>query len=119
MWTILVAPLSFQIQIPFLRMRDVYEIRERPSRMYSWTALITSQLLAETPWNIIGSSLFFLSWYWTIGMETSRIGYMYLLSSFLFPIYYTSMAQATAAMVSSAELAALVFGFFLSFSMIL
>ncbi|KIK03079.1 hypothetical protein K443DRAFT_5662 [Laccaria amethystina LaAM-08-1] len=56
-------------------MRNVYEIRQRPSRMYSWTA--PSQVLM----------------FWT----------------------YTTIAQAVAAMVPSAEIAALLFSFLFSF----
>jgi hypothetical protein len=57
MATILCVPIANQIQVPFIHTRGIYEIRERPSRMYSWTALITSQILVELPWNILGSSV--------------------------------------------------------------
>jgi ATP-binding cassette, subfamily G (WHITE), member 2, SNQ2 len=60
--TILSVPLAQQIQVPFLATRSVFEIRERPSRMFSFTALVTSQILSEIPWNILGSSLFFFCW---------------------------------------------------------
>lgn len=74
-------------------MRSIYEIRERPSHMYSWTALVTSQILVEVPWNILGSSLFFLCSYWTIGFDSSRAGYTYLLYSVVFPVYYSTLGQ--------------------------
>lgn len=61
------VPLANQLQVPYIQIRSVYEIRERPSRMYNWTALITSQILVEIPWNILGSTLFFFCWYWTVG----------------------------------------------------
>jgi ATP-binding cassette subfamily G (WHITE) protein 2 (SNQ2) len=80
MATILSAPLSNQLQVPFLQMRTIYEIREGPTKFYSWTALITSAFLSELPWNILGSSIFFLCWYWTVGFENSRAGYTYLVS---------------------------------------
>ncbi|RDB27068.1 Brefeldin A resistance protein [Hypsizygus marmoreus] len=115
MGTILCAPLSNQLQVPFLKLRDIYEIRERPSRMYSWTALLTSQFLAEIPWNFIGSGLFFLCWFWTVGFEGSRAGYTYLMFGVIFPLFYTSFAMAVAAMVPSAEIAALVFSVLFSF----
>lgn len=60
MSTIISVPLSNQLQVPFLDMRSIFEIRERHSSMYSWTAFITSQILVEIPWNILGSSLYFL-----------------------------------------------------------
>lgn len=95
MATILSVPLSNQLQGVFIRMRDIYEIRERQSRVYSWTALVTSQLLIELPWNIFGSALLFCSWYWTVGFETSRAGYTYLMLGVVFPFYYTSIAQVS------------------------
>ncbi|KAG6908741.1 hypothetical protein DXG01_003445 [Tephrocybe rancida] len=115
MATILSAPLSNQLQVPFLANRNIYEIRERPSRMYSWTALITSQFLSELPWNILGSSLFFLCWYWTVAFDNSRAGYTYLMLGVMFPLYYTSFAMAVASMAPSAEIAALLFSVLFTF----
>jgi ATP-binding cassette subfamily G (WHITE) protein 2 (SNQ2) len=115
MATILSVPLSNQLQVPFLHMRDIYEIRERPSRMYSWTAMITSLLFTELPWNILGSSLFFLCWYWTVGFESSRAGFTYLLLGVVFPMYFTTFAMAVASMAPNAEIAGLLFSLLFSF----
>lgn len=109
MSTILTVPLSNQLQVIFIKFRNVYEVRERPSRMYSWTALVTSQLIVELPWNIFGASLFFLCWYWTVGFETSRAGYTYLMYCVVLPLYYTSIAQAIAAMSPDAPIASILF----------
>ncbi|KAF5363146.1 hypothetical protein D9758_008368 [Tetrapyrgos nigripes] len=113
--TIISVPLANQLQVIFIKMRNIYEIRERPSRMYSWTALVTSQFLVELPWNIFGTSLFFLCWYWTVGYSSSRAGYSYLMLCLLFPIYYTSIGQAVAAMSPNAEIAAVLFSLIFSF----
>ncbi|KZT01955.1 pleiotropic drug resistance ABC transporter [Laetiporus sulphureus 93-53] len=107
--TFLAAPLVEQLQVPFLDMRKIYEIRERHSRMYKWSALLTSQLLVEIPWNVLGSSLFLVCWYWTAGFPNDRAGYTYLLFGVIYPVYYTSFGQATAAMAPNAEIAALIF----------
>lgn len=115
MGTIISVPVSNQLQVPFLDMRTIYEIRERPSRMYHWSALVTAQFLAELPWNILGSSLFYLCWYWTVGFPSSRGGYTYLILGVVFPMYYTSFAMGVAAMTPNAEIAALVFSFLFSF----
>ena len=90
---IISVPLSNQLQVPFIDMRNIYEVRERHSRMYSWTALVTSQILIEIPWNILGSSLYFLCWYWTVGFPTSRGGYTYVMFSVVNAIYYTTIGQ--------------------------
>ncbi|EMD36973.1 hypothetical protein CERSUDRAFT_114880 [Gelatoporia subvermispora B] len=118
MSTILSVPLSNQLQVFWLEHRRVYEIRERPSRMYSWTALLSSQLLAEIPWNILGSSLYFLCWFWTVGFPEDRAGYTYLMLAVVFPLYYTTIGQAVAAMSPNAEIAALIFSFLFSFVII-
>ncbi|KAJ7852077.1 ABC-2 type transporter-domain-containing protein [Mycena olivaceomarginata] len=115
MSTILCSPLTNQLQVPFLEMRKIYEIREGPTKFYSWTALVTSAFLSELPWNILGSSLYFLCWYWTVGFESSRAGYTYLMLGVIFPLWYTSFGQAVAAMAPSADIAAVVFSFFFSF----
>jgi ATP-binding cassette subfamily G (WHITE) protein 2 (SNQ2) len=115
MGTILSVPLSHQLQVPFLNMRSIYEIRERPSRMYSWSAMVTSQVFTELPWNILGSSLFFLCWYWTVGFENSRAGFTYLLVGLVFPLYYTTIGMAVAAMAPNAQIAGLVFSLLFSF----
>lgn len=64
------APLGGQLHVPYIKvyfcigllalmlclmriaqMRDIYEIRERSSRMYHWSALTTAQVVMELPWN--------------------------------------------------------------------
>jgi ATP-binding cassette, subfamily G (WHITE), member 2, SNQ2 len=98
MATVLCVPLGSQVQVPFINLRDIYEIREKPSRMYHRSALTTSQIVVELPWNILGSILFFLCWYWAVGFDTSRAGYTLVMYGILFPIWYTSFAQAVASM---------------------
>jgi ATP-binding cassette subfamily G (WHITE) protein 2 (SNQ2) len=109
------APLSNQIQGPFIDTRRVYELRERPSRMYSWSALVAAQILGELPLNIIGSSLYFLIWYWLVGLPSSRAGYSYLMLGIAYPMYYTTIALWVAAMSPNPEIAAQLFSFFFSF----
>ncbi len=119
MATILGVPITNQLQTIFIAYRDIYEIRERPSRMYSWTALVTSQLIVELPWNIVGSSIFFFCWYWTVGFPSDRAGYTYLVYGIVFPSYYTTIGQAVAAMSPNAVIAALLFSVLFSFVVIL
>src|SRR5215471_14392564 len=101
MATVLSAPLGSQVHVTFINLRNIYEIREKPSRMYHWSALITSQIIVELPWNILGSCLFFSCWYWTVGFETSRAGYTFLMYAVMFPIYYTTIAQAIGSIAPS------------------
>ena len=113
------APLSNQIQRPFISTRRVYEIRERPSRMYSWTALITAQILSELLLNTICSSLFFIIWYSLVGFPSSRAGYSYLMFGVTYPMHYTTFSQMVASMSPSSEISAQLSNFFLSFGLLL
>ena len=115
MSTIISVPLAYQLQVSFIDMRNIFEVRERHSRMYSWTALVTSQILVEIPWNILGSSLYFLCWYWTVGFDNSRAGYTYLMLGLVFPFYYTTIGFAVAAMAPNAEIANILFSLIFSF----
>lgn len=115
MSTIVSVSLSNQLQVPFLNMRSIYEIRERPSRMYAWTSFITAHLLTELPWNILGSSLYFICWFWTVGFDSSRAGYTFLMMGVTLPCYYTTIGMAVAAMSPNAEIAGLLFSFLFTF----
>ncbi|KXN88770.1 Brefeldin A resistance protein [Leucoagaricus sp. SymC.cos] len=115
MLTILSVPLSNQLQVPFIDKRTIYEVRERPSRIYSWSSFITAYLLVEIPWNIIGSLLLFFCWYWTVGFPSDRAGYTYLMIGIVFPLYYSTFALAMAAISPSAEIGNILFSTFFSF----
>jgi ATP-binding cassette subfamily G (WHITE) protein 2 (SNQ2) len=83
--------------------------------MYSWTALLTSQILVELPFNIVGSTLYFFCWYWTVGFDSSRAPYTYLVMGVIYPMYYTTIGQAIAAMAPDANIAAILFSVLFSF----
>lgn len=49
---------SVEQTIPFFVIsRSLYEIRERPSKTYSWKAFMVANIVVEIPWNVV-SSLF-------------------------------------------------------------
>ncbi|KAI0265441.1 ABC-2 type transporter-domain-containing protein [Gloeopeniophorella convolvens] len=115
MTLIVSSPLATQIQAPFIDTRRIYEIRERPSRMYSWSALVTSQIIGELPFSVLASNVYFLIWYWLVGFPSSRAGYSYLMLCVAYPLYYSTFAQWVAAMSPNAEIAAQLTNFFISF----
>ena len=116
---ILSVPGAQQLQIPFIASRTVYEIRERPSKMYSWSAWVTAQILVELPWNVFGGIVLFFCWYWTVGFPTERAGYTFLTLAVLIPFYYTTVGQAIASMAPTVEIAGLLFTSLFSFVLIL
>jgi ATP-binding cassette subfamily G (WHITE) protein 2 (SNQ2) len=58
------------------------------------------------PLNIIGSSLYFLYFYWTVGLDSDRAGYTYMVFGVIFPIYYGTNGRAVASVAPNANIAA-------------
>lgn len=114
MGIIIAVPLANQLQVVFIKTRTIYEIRERPSRMYSWSALVASQVLVEVPWNMLGSTVYFFCWFWPIGFPADRAGYTFLVLAVLFPLHITTFAQALAAMAPNTTIASLTFSLLFS-----
>ncbi|KAG1802579.1 ABC-2 type transporter, partial [Suillus variegatus] len=106
---VLCVPLTHQIMAVYIDICTVYEIREHPSRMYNWTALVMSQLVAEFPWNVTGSAMFFFCWYWTVGFPTARAGYTFLILTITFLLYYTTFGHGIASMPPTAPVASIYF----------
>ncbi|KAL4933792.1 ABC drug exporter AbcA [Aspergillus undulatus] len=57
-----------QIMPHFVAQRDLYEVRERPAKTYSWKAFMVSNILVELPWNSLMSLIMFLCWYYPVGL---------------------------------------------------
>ncbi|RLV93785.1 Multidrug resistance protein CDR1 [Spathaspora sp. JA1] len=52
----------------YMKQRDVYEVRERPSRTFSWFAFFAGQLTSEIPYQIVVGTLAFFCWYYPAGL---------------------------------------------------
>ncbi|WVQ84194.1 hypothetical protein IAT38_006345 [Cryptococcus sp. DSM 104549] len=57
-----------QIAPNFVTQRSLYEVRERPSKTYSWKVFILSNLVAEIPWSFGLGVIMFFTWYYPIGL---------------------------------------------------
>ncbi|KAJ5126912.1 ABC multidrug transporter C [Penicillium atrosanguineum] len=57
-----------QIMPHFVTQRSLYEVRERPSKTYSWQAFMTANIIVELPWNTLMAVLIFVCWYYPIGL---------------------------------------------------
>lgn len=56
-----------QMMPHFVIQRDLYEVRERPSKTYSWKAFMLSNIIVELLWNSLMAVLIFFSWYYPVG----------------------------------------------------
>ncbi|KAI9650739.1 Multidrug resistance protein [Ciborinia camelliae] len=57
-----------QIMPHFVTQRSLYEVRERPSKTYSWKVFILSNIIVELPWNTLMAVIIFITWYYPIGL---------------------------------------------------
>lgn len=89
----------------FVIQRDLYEVRERPSKVYSWKVFMLSQILVELPWCFLLAALMFVCWYYPVGLhknaeaagqtvERGGLMFLYLLLFLLFTSTFTDFIIA-------------------------
>ncbi|PQE27601.1 ABC transporter Cdr4 protein [Rutstroemia sp. NJR-2017a BBW] len=100
-----------QIMPHFVTQRSLYEVRERPSKTYSWQAFMTANILVELPWNTLMAVVIFFCWYYPIGLYrnaepthavTERSGLMFLLI-WTFLLFTSTFAHMMIAGIELAE----------------
>jgi ABC-type multidrug transport system permease subunit len=60
--------LTQQMMPYFATQRSLYEVRERPSKTYSWKAFILASIVVELPWNMMMAVPAYFCWYYPIGL---------------------------------------------------
>jgi ABC-type multidrug transport system permease subunit len=127
MLLVIFAFLTYQTMPHFIRQRELYEIRERASRTYSWGVFMLANIVVELPWNTFAALLVFLPFYYLVGMDrngipthsvSERSGLMFLLL-WVFLVFESTFADMVVAGAPTAELGAtmalLLFAFCLIF----
>ncbi|EFX03218.1 ABC multidrug transporter [Grosmannia clavigera kw1407] len=98
--------------------RDLYEVRERPSKAYSWKAFMIANVIVEIPYQILTGILIYASFYYAvIGIQSSARQGLILLFCIQFMLYASSFAQMTIASMPVAETAASIVTLLLLFSL--
>lgn len=115
MSTLFSVPLSTMTQIPWIEVRNIFEVRERDSSMYHWTALVTAQILVELPISTVTAAALVITYGWTAGIESSRMGFTFLVMLIPWAWYYQTWAQWVAAMSPTVEVANLIFPLLFTF----
>ncbi|KAI5918408.1 ABC-2 type transporter-domain-containing protein [Camillea tinctor] len=100
----LFTSLVQQIQPLFVTQRALYEVRERPSKAYSWQAFLVANIVVEIPYQIIGGLIVFATVYYPIaGIQSSLRQGMVLLYIIQFFIYISTFAHMTIVVLPNAE----------------
>ncbi|WQF82776.1 Putative ABC transporter-like, ATP-binding domain, AAA+ ATPase domain, CDR ABC transporter [Colletotrichum destructivum] len=107
---IFVAPgVLAQLQPLFIDRRDIFETREKKSKMYSWIAFVSGSVVSEVPYLIICAVLYFVCWYYTVGFpnDSARAGGTFFVM-LMYEFVYTGIGQFIAAYAPNAVFASLV-----------
>jgi ABC-type multidrug transport system permease subunit len=100
-----------QIMPNFVTQRSLYEVRERPSKVYSWKVFMTANIIVELPWNTLMAVLIYFCYYYPIGLYrnaeptgtvTERGALMFLLI-WTFMLFTSTFAHMIIAGVEVAE----------------
>jgi ATP-binding cassette subfamily G (WHITE) protein 2 (PDR) len=100
-----------QIMPHFVTQRSLYEMRERPSKTYSWKAFMISNIVVELPWNSLMAVLIYFCWYYPIGLyrnaqptdSVTYRGFQMFLFIWMFLIFTSTFTHMVIAGVDSAE----------------
>ncbi|CAG9936386.1 unnamed protein product [Clonostachys rosea f. rosea IK726] len=116
MLLVVFAFLSYQTMPNFIKQREIYEARERSSKMYSWVVFMLSNIAVEIPWNSLVGVLLYVLFYYLTGMNNNaklsdsvneRSALMFLLL-WAFMLFESTFANMVIAGVEMAEVGATV-----------
>ncbi|KAJ6145454.1 hypothetical protein N7470_009349 [Penicillium chermesinum] len=99
------STLVQQIMPKFVVQRSLYEVRERPSKAYSWTAFLVSNVLVEIPYQVFAGVVAWACYYYPVygaNQASHRQGLM-LLFIVQFYIFTSTFASFIIAALPDAE----------------
>ncbi|KAF2636857.1 hypothetical protein P280DRAFT_492818 [Massarina eburnea CBS 473.64] len=107
MLTTIFTTLVQQIQPLFITQRSLYEVRERPSKAYSWKAFILANVIVEIPYQIVTGIIIWACFYYpVVGADQSSVRQaLVMLFSIQLLIYASAFAQMTIAALPDAQTA--------------
>ncbi|KAL2850629.1 ABC-2 type transporter-domain-containing protein [Aspergillus pseudoustus] len=98
-----------QLQPLFIQRRDIYDAREKKSRIYSWVAFVTGLIVSEFPYLCLCAVLYFVCWYYQTNLpHASKDAGATFFIMLIYEFVYTGIGQFIAAYAPSATFAALV-----------
>ncbi|KIV77470.1 hypothetical protein PV11_09260 [Exophiala sideris] len=110
-----------QIMPHFITQRNLYEVRERPSKAYSWKAFLIANIVVEIPYQIVLGIMVFGCWNYAVnGIQSSDRQVLILLFCIQFFVYASSFAHMVVAGLPDKQTASaivtLLFGMSLAFN---
>lgn len=109
----------------FVIQRSLYEVRERPSKTYSWAAFITANITVEIPYQILLAILMWVGWYFAVfgknqSGETRGLMLLFMIQLMIFVSTFSHMVIAAMPDAETAgNVATLLFSMMLTFNGVL
>jgi len=108
----------------FVLQRDLYEVRERPSKAYSWAAFLIANIVVEIPYQIMLGIMVYASYFYPIftrgGIPDSERQGLVLLLLIQFFVFASTFAHMLISFLPDAEtagnIATLMFSLILTFN---
>jgi ABC-type multidrug transport system permease subunit len=95
-----------QIMPLFVTQRSLYEVRERPSKVYSWKVFLGANIIVEWPYQIIAGVLVFATFYYpVVGIQDSERQGLAVVLCIAFFMYASTFAQLCIAALPDAQTA--------------
>ncbi|EHL03024.1 putative ABC transporter CDR4 [Glarea lozoyensis 74030] len=124
MITTIFTTLVQQIMPRFILQRDLYEVRERPSKAYSWKAFLIANIVVEIPYQILLGIMVFGSYFYPIytneGIPSGERQGLILLFLVQFFVFASTFAHMLIAALPDSEtagnIATLMFSLTLTFN---
>ncbi|KAM0323699.1 hypothetical protein ACHAQA_008636 [Verticillium albo-atrum] len=105
-------PFNKQIMPMFVPQRALYEVRERPSKIYRWSTFLLSNIIVEFIWNTAAAILFFFCWYYparffnnTTSDDVTIRGFTTFLFVWQLFLWISTVSQFVIAAIEHADLA--------------
>ncbi|KAJ9109700.1 ABC multidrug transporter afr2 [Naganishia cerealis] len=98
-----------QIMPHFVIQRDLYEVRERPAKIYSWKVFMLSNIIVELPWNSLMAVFIYFCWYYPIGFyknagdAVNSRGFLMFLLTWTFLLFTSTFTHLIISFNSTAE----------------
>lgn len=119
MVTTIFTTLVNQIMPLFVDQRSLYEVRERPSKAYSWKAFFIANVIVEIPYQIIAGILTFACFYYpVVGVQSSERQALVLLFCVVFFIYASTFGHLCIAAMPDAQTASAILTLLFSMTLI-
>ncbi len=94
MITTIFSTIVQQIMPQFVTARSLYEVRERPSKAYSWKAFLFANIVVEIPWQILMGIITYATFmYPVVGVQSSESQGLVLVLCVVLFIYASTFAH--------------------------